>query len=160
MTTIRVNPLDSESIDNAIRQIREYKEWLISKEKELRERLAFLGAVEAKINFTHAIYNGVKDVTVDIEESGNKAIIYAKGESVAFIEFGTGAKYGYGHPMNAELGTGPGTYPEGKGHWDDPEGWYFAHRQHTFGNPPAMAMVRSRDEMVARLTAVAREVFR
>lgn len=160
MTTIRVNPLDPKSVDNAIRQVREYKAWLVSKEKELRERLAFLGAVEAKITFTQAIYHGVKDVTVDIEDSGNKAVIYAKGESVAFIEFGAGARYGYGHPLNGELGTGPGTYPEGKGHWDDPEGWYFAHGQHTYGNPPAMAMVHARDEMVARVTAVVREVFR
>lgn len=160
MTTIRVDPFDPNSITEAVRQLREYKKWLLAKEKELRERLAFLGAVEAKITFTQAIYNGVKDVTVDIEDSGNTAVIYAKGKSVAFIEFGSGAKYGDGHPMNGELGTGPGTYPEGKGHWDDPEGWYFAHGQHTFGNPPAMAMIRSRDEMAARLTAVVREVFK
>lgn len=157
--TIRVNPFDPNSITEAVQQLREYKKWLLAKEKALRERLAFLGAVEAKITFTQAIYNGVKDVTVDIEDSGNKAVIYAKGKSVAFIEFGSGAKYGYGHPMNDELGTGPGTYPDGKGHWDDPEGWYFSHGQHTFGNPPAMAMIRSRDEMAARLTAIAREVF-
>lgn len=160
MTTIRVDPFDPNSITEAVRQLREYKKWLLAKEKELRERLAFLGAVVAKITFTQAIYNGVKDVTVDIEDSGNTAVIYAKGKSVAFIEFGSGAKYGDGHPMNGELGTGPGTYPEGKGHWDDPEGWYFAHGQHTFGNPPAMAMIRSRDEMAARLTAVVREVFK
>ena len=76
-----------------------------------------------------------------------------------FIEFGAGITYGYGHPLAGELGVGPGTYPEGKGHWDNPGGWWYAHGQHSYGNPPAMAMVAARDAMVADITTIAREVF-
>lgn len=158
--TIILNPLREASIDRAMRELKAYKAWVLVKEKELRERLAAVGATVASIEFARAIYSGAKDVSVRVDDTGSVAVIYAEGESVAFIEFGAGAKYGYGHPMNAEFGTGPGTYPDGKGHWDNPGGWYFAHGQHTYGNPPAMAMVHARDKMVEQLTAIAREVFK
>ena len=38
---------------------------------------------------------------------------------------------------------GPGTYPEGKGHWNDPKGWWLPKEkggEHTYGNPPAAPM--------------------
>ena len=47
----------------------------------------------------------------------------------------------------------------GKGHWDDPNGWYYKHGEKSHGNPPAMAMVSARDTMVEELTTIAREVF-
>ena len=66
------------------------------------------------------------------------------------------------HPDAGKFGYGPGTWsdgPDGKGHWKDPGGWYFSHGQHSFGNPPAMAMVHARDAILEQLTAIAREVF-
>lgn len=158
--TVIVDPLRGTSIDRAIRELKAYKAWVQVKEKELRERLAAVGAREAHVTFTRAVYDGTKDVSVWVEDDGSVATIYADGQSVAFIEFGAGAKYGYGHPMNAEFGTGPGTYPDGKGHWNDPNGWWYAHGKRSHGNPPAMAMVHARDKMVEQLTAIAREVFK
>lgn len=157
---ITIDPFDQKSIDKALKDLNTYKRWVEEKEKLLRERLAMLGATVARIEFSRAIYSGDKDVSVRVDNLGTKAVIYAEGESVAFIEFGAGAKYGYGHPMNAEFGTGPGTYPEGKGNWNNEKGWYYAHGQHTYGNPPAMAMIHARDTMVEQLTAIAREVFK
>lgn len=157
---IVIDPFDMQSIARAEAQVKQYKQWVQEKEDLLRQRLAMLGASVASIEFSRAIYDGTNDVAVRVEDSGKTATIYAEGSAVAFIEFGSGAKYGYGHPMNGELGTGPGTYPDGKGHWDDPNGWWFAHGQHTYGNPPAMAMVHARDRMVEQLTAIAREVFK
>lgn len=157
--TIVVNPLDSKSITSAIKEVRRYKAWVLAKEAELRQRLAALGATVASIQFSRAIYSGTNDVSVRVDDTGSVAVIYAEGESVAFIEFGSGATYGYGHPQADEFGVGPGTYPDGKGHWDDPDGWYYAHGQHTFGNPPAMAMYRAVQEMTEQLTMIAKEVF-
>ena len=157
--TIVVNPLDKKSISAAIKEIRRYKAWVALKETELRQRLAMLGASVASIQFSRAIYNGTNDVTVRVDDTGSVAVIYAEGESVAFIEFGSGAKYGYGHPQAGELGVGPGTYPDGKGNWDNPNGWYYAHGKHSFGNPPAAAMVSARDAIVESVTSLAREVF-
>lgn len=151
--------LSAKSIDSAIKEVRKYKAWVLAKEKELRQRLAMLGASVASIRFSTAIYNGTNDVTVRVEDDGSMATIYAEGESVAFIEFGAGAKHGYGHPQAGEFGVGPGTYPDGKGNWDNPKGWYIPGGEHTYGNPPAMAMVAARDTIAEQVMIIAREVF-
>ena len=159
---IVINPLDSKSVSDAIKELDRYKRWVQEKEKLLRQRLAQLGASVASIEFSRAIYNGTKDVSVRVEDNGRKATIYAEGSAVLFIEFGSGERYGGGHPDAGKFGYGPGTYsdgPDGKGKWDDPGGWYFAHGQHSFGNPPAMAMIHARDTILEQLIAIAREVF-
>ena len=152
--------LSAKSIDSAIKEVRKYKAWVLEKEKELRQRLAMLGASVASIKFSTAIYNGTNDVTVRVEDDGSMATIFAEGESVAFIEFGAGAKYGYGHPQAGEFGVGPGTYPEGKGNWDNPKGWWYGNGQHTSGNPPAQAMYGAVQAITEQVTMIAKEVFR
>lgn len=159
---ITIDDLSQKNLTKAIREIREYQKWVEKKETELRVRLASLGATVASIQFSRAVYSGTKDVTVRVDDTGSVAVIYAEGESVAFIEFGTGIKHGYGHPQADEFGVGPGTWSEGEngeGHWDNPGGWYFAHGQHTYGNPPAMAMWSAVQAMTEQLTQIAREVF-
>lgn len=155
---IRVE-LTNNSLKNAIREVERYKAWVLEKERELRTRLAERGANVASIEFRRAIYDGPNDVTVRVDDTGSVAVIYAEGESVAFIEFGAGARNGYGHPQAGELGMGPGTYPESKGHWDDPKGWWYAHGKHSYGNPPVMAMYKAVQTMTEELTQIAREVF-
>lgn len=155
--TIRIS-LTDESIKNGIKEVQRYKRWVLEKEKELRTRLAALGATVASIQFSRAIYNGSNDVSVRVDDTGSVAVIYAEGESVAFIEFGAGIRYGYGHPQAGEHGMGPGTYP-GKGHWDNEKGWWYGHGQHSYGNPPAMAMYDAVQKMTEELTRIAREVF-
>lgn len=159
MASIKVE-LTNESIGKAVKEIKKYQKWVTKKEAELRSRLAMRGATVASIQFARAIYTGSNDVTVRVDNTGSVAVIYAEGEAVAFIEFGAGATYGYGHPQAGELGVGPGTYPDGKGHWDDPKGWWFGSSQHTYGNPPAMAMYRAVQEIAENVTEIAREVFR
>jgi len=152
--------LSNESIGNAIKEVRKYQKWVATKEAELRSRLAMLGATVASIQFSRAIYNGSNDVTVRVDNTGSVAVIYAEGETVAFIEFGAGATYGYGHPQAGQFGVGPGTYPDGKGHWDNPKGWWYGSGQHSYGNPPAMAMYSAVQEITENITKIAREVFR
>ena len=159
--TIQVE-LNKKSIKNAVKELREYAAWMKQKEDELRSRLAMLGATVASIRFSSAIYNGVNDVTVSVDDDGQVATIKANGESVAFIEFGSGAKYGYGHPQAGEFGFGPGTWsdgPDGKGHWQNPKGWYYGSGQHSYGNPPAQAMWQSVQEITESVTKIAKEVF-
>ncbi len=136
--TFRMELTDS-SIKSTIVGLKEYRKWVMEKEAELRNRLAELGANVASIQFAGATYDGTNDVSVRVDSTGSVAVIYAEGSAVAFIEFGAGAKYGYGHGYADTLGMGPGTYPEGKGHWDNPDGWYYAHGKKSYGNPPAMA---------------------
>ena len=159
--TIQIELSDS-SINSAVKELRQYSAWVQSKETELRSRLAMLGATVASLQFSRAIYNGTNDISVRVDDTGSVAVIYAEGESVAFIEFGSGKKYGYGHPQAAELGFGPGTWSDsdqGKGHWDNEHGWWYGSGQHTYGNPPAMAMYSAVQEITENVTRIAKEVF-
>lgn len=159
--TIQIE-LSNSSINSAIKELRRYSAWVQSKEAELRSRLAMMGATVASIQFSRAIYNGTNDISVRVDDTGSVAVIYAEGESVAFIEFGSGIKYGYGHPQAGEFGFGPGTWSdgdEGKGHWDNEHGWWYGSGQHSYGNPPAMAMYSAVKEITENVTRIAKEVF-
>ena len=160
--TINVD-LDPASINAAIVQIRNYQEWIAKKADELTRRLAEIGADEARVGFTGAMYDGDNDTTVTVEPNGDNGYsIIASGTAVLFIEFGSGITYGYGHPDPEVEGAqmGPGTYPSDKGHWNDPNGWYYAHDKHTYGNPPSMTMYNTANDMRDKVQEVAREVFR
>lgn len=162
---ITVNLWSDKSVASAAQKLRAYAAWIEKKEAELRIRLASLGASVASIRFSRAVYIGTNDVSVRVDDTGNTAVIYAEGSAVAFIEFGSGKTYGYGHPNAGEHGFGPSTWSlgeEGKGHWDSPNGWWLPKDKgggHSYGNPPAMAMVAARDAMVEDLTRIAKEVF-
>ena len=157
-----VVPLSESGIQKIQDELVVYRKWQEEKARELAERLASLGATVASIRFSRAVYIGKKDVDVTVEELPNGYKVKADGESVLFIEFGSGVTYGYGHPEAGEFGMGPGTYPDGKGHWDDPKGWYLpksAGGGHTFGNPPAMPMYEARKAIEQDLPRIVKEVF-
>lgn len=160
---IKINPFDKSSIDNAIKQLEQYKRDFLEKEKLFVKKLAEIGVSVASTGFAVADYDGVKDVTVRLEWNGNKATVIAEGSTVGFIEFGTGIKYPEWDNSDMEY-TPPkhGTYGKGHGAW--PKGWYFVPGegavQHTFGNPPAEAMRTARDVMIEKIIQVAREVWR
>nr|DAU07609.1 MAG TPA: hypothetical protein [Caudoviricetes sp.] len=157
-----VVPLSESGIQKIQDELSVYRKWQEEKARELAERLASLGATVASIRFSRAVYTGPKDVDVTVEELPNGYKVKADGESVLFIEFGSGVTYGYGHPEAGEFGMGPGTYPDGKGHWDDPKGWYLpksAGGGHTFGNPPAMPMYEARKAIEQELPRIVKEVF-
>lgn len=164
MKKILVDVFDIYSIDEAIRQLEQYKESLDSKAEELCRRLADMGAMYAEWNFSGVLYAGDVDYKITVERGeGNTYYINADGETVLFMEFGAGVKHGYGHPQADEFGMGPGTYPEGKGHWDDPRGWWFKDKSgtkiHTYGNAPGMPMYNAAKDLRKEILAVAREVF-
>lgn len=157
-----VVPLSESGIQKIQDELSVYRKWQEEKARELAERLASLGATVASIRFSRAVYTGQKDVDVSVEEMPTGYKVKADGESVLFIEFGSGVTYGYGHPEAGEFGMGPGTYPDGKGHWDDPKGWYLpksAGGGHTFGNPPAMPMYEARKAIEQELPRIVKEVF-
>lgn len=160
---IKVDPFNKASIDTAIKQVQQYKKDFLAKEELFVKRLGEIGVSVATTGFAVADYDGIKDVTVRLEWNGNKAVIIAEGETVGFIEFGTGIR----NPEwdNSGMDYTPpkhGTY--GKKRGARPHGWYFKPGegavQHTFGNPPAEAMRTARDVMIERIARIAREVFR
>ncbi len=137
-----------------------------TKPKQIVETLAIRGAVEAGTRFHNTPYVGDNDTKISVVKRNGVTQIRATGKSVLFIEFGSGVRYGYGHPDAAEHGYGPGTWsdgPNGHGHWDAPNGWYWtddAGKHRSFGNPPAMAMYHAAREMRQNIPAVTEEVFK
>ena len=158
MKTIRVS-LSEDSFKQAIREVEAYRRSLERKGKLLAKRLAEVGLHVAKIRFMNAQYDGFNDVSVSVEETTSGYAVVAKGEAVAFIEFGTGV-YNPEHPMGAELGMIHGSYGQGKGkrkawgYYDD------AGQLHiTRGNSPAMAMYAADRDMLQQVSRIAKEVF-
>jgi hypothetical protein len=161
---LKINPYDPKSIDKAIKQIEQYKKDFLAKEAIFVKRLAEIGVSVARAGFSTADYDGINDVQVTMEHSGNKATVKAYGETVGFIEFGTGVKFPEWDNSSMQY-TPPvhGTY--GKGQGANPHGWYFstsegAKARHTYGNPPAEAMRTARDVMIERVMQIAREVWK
>jgi hypothetical protein len=174
---IQVDLFDENSVKQAVKQINKYKKWVKQKEHELLEGLADIGVVRAQILFDQivAISNGdtihadVEDVVVTKDVVGNRLIITAKGEDVAFIEFGAGVRYGTGYRGNRPEGIDDiGEYGKGKG--KNPKGWWYSTGEvdrdgkkvskHSYGNPPAMGMYYAEQTIIEKVTEVAREVFK
>ena len=154
--------LSGASIDAAIKQLEAYKSTIKEKENELARRLANVGLQKATVLYSSAQYDGQKDFSVTIEPIDNGYAVVASGETVAFLEFGAGATYGYGHPQAGQFGMGPGTYPSDKGHWDNPKGWWIPKEHgggHTYGNAPSMAMYEAAKAIHDAVKQVAQEVF-
>lgn len=159
---ITINPLDKNSVAEAIKQVKQYKKDFLAKEKIFVKRLAEIGVSVASAGFATADYDGINDVQVTMTQRGTRAVVTAFGETVGFIEFGTGVKYPEWDNTGMDY-TPPkhGTY--GKGQGARPKGWFFTQgigaAQHTYGNPPAEAMRTARDVMIERVTQIAREVW-
>ena len=153
--------LSTQGIKELQDGLKEYDKWLKRKSDELAKRLADMGAVKASLEFSRAIYTGDEDHEITVEPCNGGYKVRATGTTVLFVEFGTGL-IGYGHPE--PHGMGAGTYP-GKGHWDDPSGWWLpreknnGHSQHTYGNPPNMPMYNTVKELEQELARVVKEVF-
>lgn len=161
---IVIDPFDKKSINAAVKTLEQYKKDFLKKEAEFVRRLKELGVSVAQAGFATADYDGVNDVLIAETQSGGRAAIIAYGETVGFIEFGTGVKYPEWDSTGMDY-TPPkhGTYGQGKG--ANPKGWYFspgegAAGRHTYGNPPAEAMLTARNTMVEQITQIAREVWR
>lgn len=161
---IKINPLDKKSITAAIKQLERYEKDFREKEAEFVRRLKELGVSVATKGFALADYDGVNDVLIAETQNGPRALVIAYGETVGFIEFGTGVKFREYKSAGLEF-TPPahGTY--GKGRGKNPHGWYFkqgegAAARHTYGNPPAEAMLTARNAMIEQVTQIAREVWK
>lgn len=112
----------------------------------------------AENGYALAEYPGVNDVVVKSTETETDETldidVAAEGDSVLFIEFGTGVKYtSEPHPLAEEYGMIRGEYGEGRG--ANPKGWLYKGvagnsdaqpstkvpgLMHTRGNPASMAM--------------------
>lgn len=155
--------MDQQDIKRAIKELKAFKERFLNDEKELLRRLAEIGVKEASVRFTTAMYDGINDVSVRLDETKNGYVIVAKGKAVAFIEFGAGVYHNTGEPYpnpRPEGVVGIGEY--GKGHGKRKAWGYYGESGEvviTRGNPAAMPMWYASEEMKNSILKIVREVF-
>ena len=164
--------LDPDMLEETIRELEGYEREVLVKEQTLLAKLSAIGLQEAKVRFTNAVYDGVNDVDVEEVKIYEGYKIVANGEAVAFIEFGSGVTYNGSSsyaPLEKPVGiVGIGEYGQGKG---KRRAWYYKGEPgtngeinekgyvKTRGNPAAMSMWHSSEEMRKALLQVAKEVF-
>lgn len=162
-------------VDKALRHSEDLLSSMRGKVKEFMEKLAQVGIDTASARFSTAQYDGVNDVVVSSApewDGENKLRIYAVGNAVGFIEFGTGVHYTEPHPKAAEFGAIRGSYGYGLGRLDSwryrgepgTDGEIITEGRHkgmvlTHGNPPARAMYDASREMRDKIQEIAKEVF-
>ena len=167
--------LSRASIKKAIHDLNDYQKWLEDGVNRLVEELAKEGVTIASAKFAQAQYDGTNDAVVtEYSDGRGKATVRADGNSVLFIEFGTGIAYSGPHPEGDDLGMIRGQYghhlgslPGGWRYYGDPgtngevipEGEKHAGMVHTFGNPANMPMYETKRELEGKFRDIARRVF-
>ena len=163
------------NVDKVISQLTKYSKSLDAKIKSFAMKLGDIGYTQAFTIYQSALYAGTNDVVVrEPYWAGDTLVLEASGESVTFIEFGTGT-WAFGsdiHPLASQFGYERGEYGYGLGklmYWryeGDPgnAGIPITQGKHageimTFGNPPAKAMYLASKEMRESITKIAKEVF-
>lgn len=164
--------LSESVIDDAIKELNEYKKWLKECTEKFIQALGDEGVKIAKVNFKTARYDGTNDVSVSLERKGEMAVaVVAIGSSVLFIEFGTGVKYPANHPEAAKNGFVHGKYGYGLGQLQG--GWRYTGdpgtsgepdpdhpgQIHTYGNPANMSMYDAMRELREIFEEIARRCY-
>ena len=155
--------LSTSSIDNAIKEIKAFRDSLNTKKYRLLEELTKIGLGEASVRFTTAMYDGVNDSDVKAELTHFGYRIVAQGHAVFFIEFGAGVYHNPGEPYpdpRPKGVVGIGEYGKGYG---KRQAWGFVDDTGdvvvTHGNPAAMPMWYASEEMQRNILKIAKEVF-
>ena len=155
--------LSVASIDNAINELKAFRDSIERKKKTLLERLGEIGVREASVRFTTAMYDGVNNTEVELKDTPDGYAITAEGRSVFFIEFGAGVYHNTGEPYpnpRPDGIVGIGEYGQGKG---KRQAWGFkddgGELVITHGNPAAMPMWYASEEMRSNILKIAQEVF-
>nr|DAH05519.1 MAG TPA: tail component protein [Caudoviricetes sp.] len=150
-------------------KVRKYRLSLPEKCEEFARRLSEIGLQKANMILSEHVETGQTIGSLRIENNSDGKIsrmtVVVSSNAILFLEFGAGVKYSKTeNPKADELGYGPGTYPTGKGHWNDPDGWWYQKEEggewyHTYGTKACMPMYKASVEMRDKIVKIAREVF-
>lgn len=174
--TIHVS-LNSQSIRDAIRELREYKKEIKRKAELLRQQIALEIGVAAESKFKSAVVDDLlsaparmANVSVTVEDNGRASVVIANGTDAVWVEFGAGVYHNGGesmigkspHERGSDLGFTIGSMGEKgkKNVW----GFYEGEGDDktlilTHGTPASMPMYNSMMEVCDRISEIAREVF-
>lgn len=109
---IEVNPLSRKSINNAIRELRDYKKEVENLKDEFLLKLGI--RIESHLNalYTNGATDFNQDYEISVDPMPNGLEVKASGTSVAFIEFGAGATAGNGQYEHPHEEFYPGAWSE------------------------------------------------
>lgn len=164
--------LDTNSIDKAIKEIKEYNAWLDRKALELQERVADVVAREASLLFRQSTSevligegNRTGQVEVTVDHTGDVSIVIANGEDAIFMEFGAGV-YSNGsvgsspNPLGTSFGFTIGSFSMSH---PEKETWAFYDESGelhiTHGTPASMPLYRTLQSVAKDVVSIAKEVF-
>lgn len=171
MTTVSVK-LTEADIDKYLVTLRAWMKKFEAKISEFLKALAQEGYDCAVRNYEAAIYDGTNDVSCKIEEIDERTVaVVAVGDSVLFVEFGTGVRYPNDHPEAQRLNMVHGEYGSKRG--KNPKGWNYSGEPgtngepsttvpnliHTYGNPANTCLYRSKQEVENQFKEIAQRVF-
>lgn len=160
---ITVDPYDPASYDEAIKEIRRYERWAKRKAVELCRKLGEIGANVASINFAGGFVDGNDDVVVSVVPLNNGCQIVANGQSVCFLEFGTGLAAGNGYDteeITPPVPIEPKSWSKGHGtgEFAKYDSWHHQGQKYTM-TVPRMGMYHAVSEINRQIAQVAKEVF-
>lgn len=156
--------LDVDSLDKAIKELKEYQDELQSKLELFMDALLSVGFTEASNRAASFMGDSepasvVKEYTVK-EKDRIVATISLVGKDAIFIEFGAGIQFNpVDHPQAGEFGYGPGTYP-GQTHVPMPGYWYYDGGKLSVGTEAKMPIYFASETMRNNAVQKAIDVFR
>ena len=173
---IEINLFDTKSINKAIKEVKDYQEWLLRKTDELRLRIAELIQTEAQQGFDSAVMSVeaktgsvIKpSVSVTVKDDGVTTAVIAHGEDAVFVEFGAGVYYNGSsgsspHPKGADFGFTIGSYGYGLG---NRRAWAYYEIPNdkstvrvTRGTPTQMPLYSAYEHVIQQIPSIVMEVY-
>ena len=164
--------LSESDINNAIEEVRRYKESLRDDVSMFIMLLMNKGIDVAKAQIGKAPSEYRDRVTVTSANPFRTGYIYTaaiklEGKQALFVEFSAGIKYGTNTfdslPNNPSYGSGygMGTYNPDSDNWKSPTGWNYGNggKQHTYGTPAVAPLYNADKEMRDILLETAKKVW-
>jgi len=150
--------LDGSSIRNAIAQIDNLQRNYEAKCDEFLKRLGEIGAEAVRRKFSETTHESYDTYSIGYQLETDGCTIYADGEQVAFIEFGTGN--GAWYPTDVGVTVKPGSWSEteGTGEYAKYGSWHWKGTKY-FGTSPALGFVEARAEIEYQAPKIAKEIF-
>ena len=174
--TININLFSQKSIQNAIKQIEQYRDYLPRKCREICRRLSEIGEQTALVAIGESPQGKTVTLRVDINPSkiGCQAMLIGTGKTVTDdkgrtynlllgIEFGSGIRLNpTANPLASEFGMGVGTFPD-QVHAFDRGGWMYLGQDgewhHSYGVKATMPFYKAMLEIRKNVDKVVKEVF-
>lgn len=156
--------IDLSGLEHYIKVLEEYGRLL----KDFRKAIIELGTKARAFAEKKYAEHGHSSITVDFEPHGTTATIYAKGNAVAFFEFGTGeyakGTYQGNLPQSGVPLTGNWEYyynSEHKGEKNGIKGWFLDEEKTIFlkGNPAEAEMWETSQYIRQQAQLIFRQYF-